>query len=212
MTTRDGATLRIVVGRCAGDRYRGMPETTGSTQEQALATNDRTVPDSGGTQTASHRRPRVLALSSTGGHWVQLLRLYPVFDGCELHLATTTGDFRQRVAQMSQARGEPVPGYHVFTDANRWQKLRLVRQMLEIAALVLRLRPDVIITTGASCGYFALRAGRLVGARGCWLDSIANAQVLSLSGIKSGPYADLWLTQWPELAQDGGPLFKGAVL
>ena len=158
------------------------------------------------------RRRRVLALSSTGGHWVQLLRLYPAFDGCDLHLATTTGDFRRRVQEMSHARGEPAPAYHVFTDANRWQKLRLVRQMLEIGAIVLKVRPDVIITTGASCGYFALRAGKLVGARGCWLDSIANAGELSLSGIKSGPHADLWLTQWPELAQAGGPHYQGSVL
>lgn len=161
---------------------------------------------------AEPKRRRLLALSSTGGHWVQLLRLYPAFDGCELHLATTTGDFRQRVAELSRQRGEPAPAYHVFTDANRWQKLRLVRQMLEIGAILLKVRPDVIITTGASCGYFAIRIGKLLGARCCWVDSIANAQELSLSGAKAGPHADLWLTQWPELAREGGPQYRGAVL
>ena len=155
---------------------------------------------------------RVLAISSTGGHWVQLLRLAPAWDGCEVHYATSTGDFRQRVADMAAERGQKAPGYHVFTDANRWQKVRLVRQMLEVAAILMKVRPDVIITTGASAGYFAIRLGKLLGARTCWLDSIANAEVLSLSGEKAGPHADLWLTQWPDLAKPGGPQYQGAVL
>lgn len=155
---------------------------------------------------------RVLAISSTGGHWVQLLRLAPAWDGCEVHYATSTGDFRQRVADIAAERGQQVPGYHVFTDANRWQKARLVRQMLEVGAILLKVRPDVIVTTGASAGYFAIRLGKLLGARTCWLDSIANAEVLSLSGEKAGPHADLWLTQWPDLAKPGGPEYQGAVL
>jgi UDP-N-acetylglucosamine:LPS N-acetylglucosamine transferase len=155
---------------------------------------------------------KLLAISSTGGHWVQLLRLAPAWDGCEVHYATSTGDFRQRVAEIAAGRGQAAPGYHVFTDANRWQKLRLVRQMLEVAGILLKVRPDVIITTGASAGYFAIRLGKLLGARTCWLDSIANAEELSLSGAKAGPHADLWLTQWPGLAKPGGPQFKGAVL
>ncbi len=158
------------------------------------------------------RPPRVLALSSTGGHWVQLLRLAPAWNGCEVHYATSTADFRARVADMARARGQAAPGYHVFTDANRWQKLRLVRQLVDVALILLKVRPDVIITTGASAGYFAIRLGRLMGARCCWLDSIANAAELSLSGAKAGPHAHLWLTQWPELARPGGPGYRGAVL
>jgi UDP-N-acetylglucosamine:LPS N-acetylglucosamine transferase len=155
---------------------------------------------------------RVLAISSTGGHWVQLLRCAPAWDGCDVHYATSTGDFRRAVAELAERRGQPAPGYHVFTDANRWQKARLARQMLEVAAILVRVKPDVVITTGASAGYFGCRIGRMLGARTCWLDSIANAEELSLSGARAGPHADLWLTQWPELARPNGPDFRGAVL
>lgn len=156
--------------------------------------------------------PRVLAISSTGGHWIQLLRLAPAWDGCRVDYATTSADFRDHVRRLAQARGQASPGYHVITDANRWQKLRLVRQALEVLALILRLRPDVIVSTGASVGYFAIRFGRLLGARTLWLDSIANAKEPSLSGARAGPIAHLWLTQWPELARPGGPRYAGQVL
>jgi UDP-N-acetylglucosamine:LPS N-acetylglucosamine transferase len=155
---------------------------------------------------------RVLAISSTGGHWVQLLRLMPAWDGCEVHYACTSPDHATRLQALARSRGQAVAGYHPITDANRWTKVRLVRQMLEVVALVLRLRPDVVITTGASAGYFAIRAGRLVGARTCWIDSIANAEVLSLSGAEAGPHVDLFLTQWPDVAREGGPAYRGAVL
>ena len=58
----------------------------------------------------------------------------------------------------------------------------------------------------------ALRLGRLLGARTIWLDSIANVDELSLSGLKARRHADLWLTQWPHLARPEGPFYMGAVM
>lgn len=102
-------------------------------------------------------------------------------------------------------------------DANMTTKLRLVLQALHVALIVLRLRPDAIITTGAAPGYFAVRIGRLIGARTVWIDSIANGQEMSLSGRKAGPYAGLWLTQWqhlavPDATSGRGPRFRGAII
>lgn len=101
---------------------------------------------------------------------------------------------------------------HVVNDANRWNKFALVRMAIKVLWILCRERPDVIVSTGAAPGYFALRLGKLMGSRTIWLDSIANVEELSLSGRKAGKYADLWLTQWPHLALPDGPHFAGAVL
>ena len=45
----------------------------------------------------SARRPKLLAISSGGGHWVQLLRLRPAFDGCEVVYATVREGYREDV-------------------------------------------------------------------------------------------------------------------
>lgn len=82
----------------------------------------------------------------------------------------------------------------------------------KIGWILLAVRPDVIVTTGAAPGYFAIRLGRMLGARTIWLDSVANVEQLSLSGQRIGRHADLWLTQWPHLASEAGPKFHGAVL
>lgn len=156
--------------------------------------------------------PRVLAVASGGGHWVQLFRLRPAWDGCAVIYATTDAGFREEVLADSAARGQPTPSFRVILEANRWQKLRLLVQLAQLAAIIFSVRPDAVITTGAAPGYFAIRIGRLLGARTAWIDSIANAEELSLSGSKAGKHADLWLTQWPDLAQPGGPEYRGAVL
>ena len=52
----------------------------------------------------------------------------------------------------------------------------------------------------------------MLGIRTVWVDSVANAEELSMSGQKAGGCVDLWLTQWPHLAGDDGPRCYGNVL
>lgn len=146
--------------------------------------------------------PRVLAISSGGGHWVQLLRLRPAFEGCRVVYATVERAYRVDVP------GEKL--YHV-TDATRWNKLKLVRMAAKIAWIMLVERPNVVVSTGAAPGYFAIWLGRLMGARTMWLDSIANADDVSMTGQLVAARADLCLTQWEHLAGRGFA-YRGSVL
>ena len=143
---------------------------------------------------------RVLAVASGGGHWVQLLRMRPAWDGCDVAYATTHSDYEKEVRDAGSAATSK-PRFHCFPDANRHQKLRLVYQLLMVALIIIKERPDVVISTGASAGYFALRIAKYLGRRTIWVDSIANAEELSLAGKRVERFADLWLTQWPELAR-----------
>lgn len=137
---------------------------------------------------------KVLAMASGGGHWVQLLRLRPAWDGCAVTYATVHADSAADVA--------PAP-LLTFADASRADWWRLPRVALDMAGIVLRVRPHVVVTTGAAPPLFALGVARLLGARTLWVDSIANGEVLSSSGRLARWVATTRLTQWPGLAQDG---------
>jgi UDP-N-acetylglucosamine:LPS N-acetylglucosamine transferase len=147
-------------------------------------------------------RRRVLAVASSGGHWVQLRRLRPAFEGHDVAYVTTDAGHRTEVGQ---AR------FYCVVDANRWDKLALLRSAVKIAWVLLRERPHVVVSTGAAPGYLALRGAKLLGARTVWIDSVANVEELSLSGQMSSSMADLCLTQWPHLARDT-VAFEGSVL
>jgi UDP-N-acetylglucosamine:LPS N-acetylglucosamine transferase len=151
----------------------------------------------------NQKRTRILAVSSGGGHWIQLLRLRPAFEDKEVVFASVGTSAAEDVAPAA---------YHAIPDANRAQKLKLIGLLVKLGWLVLRVRPDVVISTGAAPGYFAVRIGRMLGARTLFLDSIANAEELSLSGNLARRHCDLVLTQWPDLAERDGPHYRGSVL
>jgi hypothetical protein len=149
------------------------------------------------------KRRRILAVASGGGHWVQLLRLRPAFEGHDVAFVSVKPDYRSDVAGHR---------FHCVKDATRWSRIGLAWMALRLLLVLLRERPDVIVSTGAAPGVFAIRMGRWFGARTAWIDSIANVERLSMSGELVGRRADLWLTQWPHLARSEGPVYRGSVL
>lgn len=148
-------------------------------------------------------KKKILAVSSGGGHWVELIRLSPAFEGHIVVFATVDKAYR---SEAGSAR------FYTIRDVTRWNKLRWAQTFVKLAYILLREKPDVVISTGALPGYFSLRLAKWFGIKTIWIDSIANVEELSLSGQMIGKHADLWLTQWPQLAKPGGPSYRGTVL
>ncbi|MCA8961706.1 MAG: UDP-N-acetylglucosamine--LPS N-acetylglucosamine transferase [Planctomycetes bacterium] len=153
---------------------------------------------------------KILAVSSGGGHWVQLKRLREAFEGHEVVFASVSPIYRSEV---------PDHRYLVIRDATRWNKWGLALLGLQLLWTIVRERPRVVVSTGAAPGFLAIRIARVLRRRTVWVDSMANVEKLSLSGRMIGPHCDLWLTQWPELAvpdpenrrHPEGPEFAGSV-
>lgn len=148
-------------------------------------------------------RPVVLAVSSGGGHWAQMCRLAPAFAGADVHYATTDPSAADHVGASR---------LHVFPDANKDTPVRLVMCILRLAWIVLWLRPQVVVSTGAAGGFLAIKLARLIGARTMFIDSIANARELSISARLSLGVADRVLSQWPSVASVTGAEYRGAVI
>lgn len=145
---------------------------------------------------------KILAVASGGGHWVQLLRLSSVFESCDLVFVSTYKSYT--------FQDKPHKFYSV-TDANRWNKLGLLKMANEIRVIVNKEKPDYIVSTGAAPGLAAIFWGRLIGSKTIWIDSIANVDQISLSGRLIKPFTNLHLTQWPHLAK-GKTQYKGTVI
>ena len=150
----------------------------------------------------NEKKKRILAVASAGGHWVQLMRLKSAFEGTAVEFIATDAAYASDV-------GKPVL---TVRDANMWDKVALAVMFSQVAIKVIKVRPDVVITTGAAPGFAALLFGKLIGARTIWIDSIANSENMSSSGKHARHIADLWLTQWEHLVTPQGPHYLGSVL
>jgi UDP-N-acetylglucosamine:LPS N-acetylglucosamine transferase len=152
----------------------------------------------------SVRARRVLAIASGGGHWVQLRRLRPAFEGLEVAYVSVYPDY-----------AEEVPGERFYTvsDVTRNSIINLMLLIPQFIKIILKERPDVVITTGSAPGLVGLAVAKMLARRHTiWIDSIANCERMSSSGKHARHFADQWLTQWPELSTENGPYYWGAVL
>ena len=105
---------------------------------------------------------------------------------------------------------ENIENYFIVRDSNKNEKLLAIYSFVQLLFIFLKFRPDVIITTGAAPGLLAILLGKLFFKKTIWIDSIANAENLSLCGKLSKGLANITLTQWESLATDKVN-FKGSV-
>lgn len=145
---------------------------------------------------------KVIAVSSIGGHWIQLLRLTPAFEGCEVEFISTNSKFS------SMVEGKK---FHAVEEGNRKNVLGLLKCFISLVRIIKKSKPDVIVTTGAAPGLMAIIVGRLLGKRTIWIDSIANCEKLSMSGTIAGYFTKNVFTQWEHLQTDK-VLYNGNVL
>ncbi len=131
------------------------------------------------------------------------MRLAEAFAPFRTRYATTD---RELFAKWGIENGVTLP------DCSRDSIAQSARSLVAATALIARLRPRVVVTTGAAPGLMCLIAGRIAGAHTVWIDSLANAEELSGSGRLARRWAKEWLTQWEHLAAPQGPRYEGAVL
>ncbi len=138
-------------------------------------------------------RTKVCLAVSAGGHASQLMRLEQCWKDLPCFSITTS-----RAMEKPLARYGPV---YIVDESNRERPLKVLSALARCVQIVLKEKPALVISTGAAVGCLAAFVAKLTGARVIWVDSIANVERLSLSGRMIRPFADLVLTQWPEVAQ-----------
>lgn len=135
------------------------------------------------------RAPIVLAASG-GGHLDLLVRIRSVAADRDRIWLTSPGS---RADQL-EAEGERV----VTVDAMDRTKLS-VSNPSRSALLALRLRPRVVITSGAGMVMPFVQTARMLGARVLFVETMARVTSPSTSGLLLARMADEVFVQWPEL-------------
>lgn len=154
--------------------------------------------------TNSPPKPKLLAISSPGGHWIQLGRLCErLRDRYDIVYAVPNTLFDNDLGARRS---------YSITDASADDKWRLLPCALQVFVILLRERPHAILTTGAAPGAVAILLGKLLRIRTVWVDSIANVRRISRAGRLVQQRADVFLTQWEHLRDEPSVRHEGAVL
>ncbi len=95
-----------------------------------------------------------MMVASSGGHWIQLIRLNDAFAGHQKFYVTTNAEYNSEVKGHS---------FYSIQDANRWDRVKLFILASKMLWLLIRVQPNVVVSTGALPGFFALLFAKLLG-------------------------------------------------
>ena len=136
---------------------------------------------------------KICFVSSSGGHWEELMCLRSVAAEHDALFITEAG---------GQAEDSALARIITLPQINRHEKgfLRHFAALFARARRILRdERPDAVVTTGALVAYPFCLWAKLMGAKVVYIESFARVKDGSLTGRLVYPMADLFLVQWEEL-------------
>lgn len=139
------------------------------------------------------KKMKICIVASTGGHLSQLLELADSWRGCDIFCIATLELIREELQKYGRV--------YIVEECNRQHPLQVIKVLLRCIRIVFQEKPQVVISTGAAVGCIECFLGKIIGAKIVWIDSITNVEKLSLSGQMVRYIADLFLVQWPELAE-----------
>ena len=138
---------------------------------------------------------KLALVSSHGGHLTQMLMLAPAFEGHRWFYVT----YRCARTEALAARETVYLLPNIGTNL-----LRMVWAFLRAVGILLRERPDVIVSTGSEVAIPFSWVGKLLGAQVVYVETWSRVHSHTGTGPLVYPVADLFLVQWPEVLQHYG--------
>lgn len=136
---------------------------------------------------------------------MQLLKIADSWQGRDVFYVSTVPVVAEKLQRLGRT--------YIVGECNREHPIRTFVVMLRCLKIAVKERPGIVISTGAAPGLLLCLLAKLFGAKVIWLDSIANTEKLSMSGRMVRPFADLILSQWPDVAAKYKNVeFVGAVI
>jgi len=136
---------------------------------------------------------KICLAASAGGHLTQLLKINGVCQGYDVFYVSSVDVVLDKLQKFGRT--------YIVGECNREHVLRTITVLFKTLKIIIKERPGVVISTGAAPGLLCCLWGKLLGSKVVWLDSIANTEKLSMSGRLVRPFANLVLTQWPNIAE-----------
>ena len=142
-------------------------------------------------------KKRVMFISSTGGHFNELLQLKKMFEKYDYSIVTekdkiTTGykeKYKDKIYYLPYGtRSNLIKYFFQFTYL-----------CLKTIYLYIKLHPKFIVTTGTHTAVPMCYLGKLFGSKIIFIETFANRNSKTLSGKLVYPIADLFIVQWEEM-------------
>jgi len=144
--------------------------------------------------------------ASSGGHLEQLMMLKPLMQKYDSILLTENTDYGVKI--------DDVKTYYV-SQINRKEflfPLKIIANAFKSLYIIIREKPDVMITTGVLAMIPCALLMKALGRRLIYIESFAKVTSQTLSGKLLYKYADQFYVQWKEMLEFyPNAIYKGGI-
>ncbi len=145
-------------------------------------------------------KKKVMFISSTGGHFSELMQLKPMFEKYDYHIVTEKDNMTKGFKQKYGKR------IHYMIYGTRAHLIKYIFQFMANCFITLFLyvktRPKYIVTTGTHNAGPMCVLGKMFGSKIIYIETFANRYTKTATGSKVYKFADLFIVQWEELLKE----------
>lgn len=146
---------------------------------------------------------KIALVCSHGGHLTEMLQLIDAFGNHDIFFITNDS---------SRTRHLVFKKYLVKNIGI--SPIRMITESFKILLILLREKPDLIVSTGSEIAIPAIYFGKILRSRTIYIESWCRITTASGTGKIVYPVSDIFLVQWAELLKIYGPKaqYEGAVI
>lgn len=140
---------------------------------------------------------KLLLISSTGGHFNELMQLKPLFSKCNYHIVTETSPTMEHLKQ-EYGKKLDFLAYGTKKTPIRYVGI-LLRNCIKSLWIYLKFRPQIIITTGTHTAGPMCCIAKILGSKVIYIETFANRNTKTQTGTLLYHIADVFIVQWEEM-------------
>lgn len=156
-------------------------------------------------------KKKVLFISSTGGHFNELMQLEPLFKKYDYYIIT---EKTKSVFGLKKKYGNKIHFLVYGTKDHLFKYIfKFLYNCIASIYLYIKIRPKIIVTTGTHTAVPICYFGKLFGSKIIFIETFANSFSKTLSGKLIYPIANSFIVQWKSMlklypkAKYGGWIF-----
>lgn len=144
-----------------------------------------------------NKNTKIMFISSTGGHYTELMQLKKVIEECNYHIVTekipTNANLKEKYLNkidylMYGTKKTPIK--YIFI---------LMLNCVKSLFIYLKVRPQIIITTGTHTAGPMCCIGKILGSKIVYIETYANRNTKTATGRLLYFIADTFVVQWEEM-------------
>ena len=142
---------------------------------------------------------KILFISSTGGHLVEMMQLKDMFNRYDYHIITEKTKSNLNMKDKYKDKIDFL--VYGTNDFPLTYPFKLLYNCIKSIFLYIKIHPDYIITTGAHTAGPMCCIGKILGSRIIYIETFANMSTKTITGKLLYPIADKFIVQWESMKE-----------